>query len=376
MTVPAPEPVGAPTSLLSRVLEPAAPRALRLAAARGALPLSRQDLILALVRLRSDADADVASESAKSLRSTSPDILQDILRDPRTDIGVLDHFARAGETPVELLTAVIVNPSASDEILLRLADSADAGVLDQLLANETRLVKTPAIAEKLKANPALSRDARRRLGELEEHVLGHAEITFDSGARTAPGTSVAEPPPGVELPPPGSIPAGGGAVTPMLEVPLTPEEQAAEEALRRTPLYQRIIRMNVADKIQAAIKGNAEERAILIRDPSRIVSATVLKSPKLNEQEIENFANLRNINDEVLRIIGTHRDWTKAYGIAYALSRNPRTPTGISLTMLNRLTNRDLKNLGTDKNIPEVIRRSAKRLFDLRTKPPEKGKRK
>jgi hypothetical protein len=44
--------------------------------------------------------------------------------------------------------------------------------------------------------------------------------------------------------------------------------------------------------------------------------------------------------------------------------------------MLNRLANKDLKNLGTDKNIPEVIRRSAKRIFDLRTAPPQKGKRK
>ena len=134
--------------------------------------------------------------------------------------------------------------------------------------------------------------------------------------------------------------------------------------------------MNMAEKIQAAIKGNSEERAILIRDPSRLVAATVLKSPKVNEQEIENYAKLRNVNDEVLRIIGTHREWTKAYNVALALTRNPRTPTGVSLTMLNRLVNKDLKNLGLDKNIPEVIRRSAKRLFELHTKPAEKGKRK
>ena len=134
--------------------------------------------------------------------------------------------------------------------------------------------------------------------------------------------------------------------------------------------------MNISEKIQAAVKGNAEERAILIRDPNRIVAATVLKSPKLNDREIESYANLRNVNDEVLRIIGTHRDWTKTYGVALALTRNPRTPTGIALTMLNRLVNKDLKNMGSDKNIPEVIRRSAKRLFELRTKPAEKGKRK
>ena len=162
----------------------------------------------------------------------------------------------------------------------------------------------------------------------------------------------------------------------MLEVPLTPEEQAAEEALRKTPLFQRIVRMTVAEKIQAALKGNSEERSILIRDPSRLVASTVLKSPKLSEQEIESFAKLRNVQEEVLRIIGNHREWAKDYPVALALTRNPRTPTGISLTMLNRLVIRDLKNLTADKNIPEVIRRSAKRLFELRTQPQRKGKRK
>ena len=134
--------------------------------------------------------------------------------------------------------------------------------------------------------------------------------------------------------------------------------------------------MSAAEKIQAAMKGNAEARAILVRDPSRLVATKVLKSSKLSEQEIESFANLRNAHNEVLRMIVTNRQWTKTYGVAHALTRNPRTPTGISLTMLNRLVIRDLKNLSSDKNIPEVIRRSAKRLYDLRTTPQTKAKRK
>jgi hypothetical protein len=132
--------------------------------------------------------------------------------------------------------------------------------------------------------------------------------------------------------------------------------------------------MSIPEKIHAAVRGTAEERAILIRDPSRLVATTVLKSAKVSDREIENFANLRNVHDEVLRVIGNHREWTKSYGIVLALARNPRTPTGISLTMLNRLGIRDLKIMGQDKNIPEVIRRSAKRLYELRTQPQKKAK--
>ena len=358
--------------LLERILDPATPRALKLAAARGTLPLPRQELIVALVQLSTDQDGEVAAESRKALSATPQELLQGVLEDPKTPAPVLDHFGRDRSTPPPLLRALVLNPSTTDDLLLELAQSSDPGVLDDLVGNEIRLAAHPEIAQRLKANPALSKDARRRITELEEHVLGRTEPEYVLPSQEASPEAVVPLPEGLE-----AVPEEGleGEPAPMLEIPLTPEEQAAEEALRRTPLFQRIVRMSVAEKIQAALKGNSEERSILIRDPSRLVASSVLKSPKLSEQEIESFAKLRNVTEEVLRIIGNHREWAKAYSVAHALARNPRTPTGISLTMLNRLVIRDLKNLGTDKNIPEVIRRSAKRLYELRTQ-PQKVKRK
>ena len=358
--------------LLERVLDPAGPRPLKLAAARGALPLPRQDMFVALVRLAADQDGEIAAESRKTLSATPAGILEGMLQDPLTPVPVLDHFGREKGVPTEILRAIVLNPAAPDELLLELASTADVAVLESLVGNETRLASTPDLVSRLKANPVLPRDSRRRIVELEEHVLGKGASAYALPEQQADPALEGIPEnqeslSGVDL---------GEAPAPMLEVPLTPEEQAAEAALQNTPLFQRIVRMSAAEKIQAAVKGNAEERSILIRDPSRLVATTVLKSARLSEQEIESFANLRNVHDEVLRIIGTHREWTKAYGVAHALTRNPRSPTGISLTMLNRLVNRDLKNLSIDKNIPEVIRRSAKRLFDLRTQPQAKGKRK
>ena len=361
------------TSLIARVLDAAAPRPLRLAAARGALPLGRPEMVLALVRLGGDADPEIASESRRTLSGMGKEILLPLLSDEATDPSVLGHFARdAGASP-DLLHALVANPATPADALLDLAGREDETLLDRLVTNETRLASVPDLVERIKANPALSRDTRRRITELEEHVLGHPGmepiVAPMAPADAEQGMDIPEA--AVEMPP---VPEGEETPGPVLQIPLTPEELAAEEALRRTPLFQRIVRMTVAEKIQAAIKGNAEERSILIRDPSRIVAANVLKSPKLNEQEIESYANLRNVSEEVLRIIGNHRDWTKAYGVAHALARNPRSPTGVSLTMLNRLVIRDLKNLAQDKNIPDVIRRSAKRLYELRTQPQTQSK--
>ena len=62
--------------------------------------------------------------------------------------------------------------------------------------------------------------------------------------------------------------------------------------------------MGVAERMKAAMKGTKSERAILIRDPNKLVSAAVLSSPKLTESEVENFAKLANVSEEVLRTIG------------------------------------------------------------------------
>ena len=65
----------------------------------------------------------------------------------------------------------------------------------------------------------------------------------------------------------------------------------------------------------AALKDFLAARAILVRDPNRLVSTAVLGSPRLTEAEIESFAGMKSLSDEMLRQIGSHREWTKRYGV-------------------------------------------------------------
>ena len=78
----------------------------------------------------------------------------------------------------------------------------------------------------------------------------------------------------------------------------------------------------------------------------------MLSSPKVNESEIEAFAKMANVSEDVLRIIGANRGWMKHYGIAHGLVRNPKTPPGISTRLLHRLSARDVKAVATDRNVP------------------------
>src|SRR5439155_20707149 len=79
--------------------------------------------------------------------------------------------------------------------------------------------------------------------------------------------------------------------------PETVENETAES------LTQRLAKMGFSERLKAAMKGSREMRAILIRDPNKMIAAAVLSSPKLTQQEIESIARMANVSDDVLRTI-------------------------------------------------------------------------
>lgn len=137
---------------------------------------------------------------------------------------------------------------------------------------------------------------------------------------------------------------------------------AADQSVAHVGALRRLSKMNVAGRVKAAIQGTREERSILIRDPNRVVAAAVLSSPKLTEGDVESMARMTNVSDEVLRQIGSNRQWAKSYAVVSALARNAKTPVGVSLALLPRLTERDVRILAADRNVPEAVRLGARKL--------------
>jgi len=152
--------------------------------------------------------------------------------------------------------------------------------------------------------------------------------------------------------------ADAGGETPAASVEDPAEEAAGDEG--RTAL-ERIAAMSPAQRLALAMRGTREERTILVRDANKIVAVAVLSSPKITDSEVENVAKMANVSEDVLRIIGQTRAWMKNYAIVSALTRNPKTPVAVSLNMLPRLLEKDVKALTTDRNIPEVLRLAARR---------------
>jgi hypothetical protein len=367
---PALKPAPSRHPLVERVLAPDAPEALRLGAARGSLPIPLHDRLHTQLVLLDDPSSAVAAAARDSLAKVAAETVIPVLREAGCDPQLLDHFARTGQFHGEDLATIIAHPSVTDATLETLAVGTDAEALSLILTNEVRVINNPRLFSALRANESLSPDGRRRLAELERDFIGKEPIRLRAVPVESPaGAITPEPatPPGL----PGETVPGSDA--PDETAPVDPaQEVLSEEALKQTAAFQRILKLNVAERQVLAMKGNGEERAILIRDTARLVSQTVLKNPRLSETEIAGFAAMRNVHEDILRAIASNREWTKTYGVVVALIRNPKTPPGLTIQFLARLGTRDLKIAAGDKNIPEVLRRHARELFIVRTQPPKK----
>jgi hypothetical protein len=160
------------------------------------------------------------------------------------------------------------------------------------------------------------------------------------------------------------IPAAGVAADdpelPLIETGTDPPEVDAKDDARKS-VVQQLAEMKFTDRLKAAFRGSKEIRGILIRDTNRMIAAAVLSSPKLTASEVEGFARMTSISEEVLRVIGNTRNWTKHYGVVVALTKNAKTPIATSINQLARLADRDVVMLSADRNVPEQVRIAARR---------------
>jgi hypothetical protein len=142
---------------------------------------------------------------------------------------------------------------------------------------------------------------------------------------------------------------------------LEKELAGATDEEKTQTFQQRLSSMTVPEKVKCATKGTREMRAILIRDPNRMVASAVLSCPKVNDAEIESFCKMGNVSEDILRSIAKSRAWTKNYSVVLALVKNAKTPVAITMNLMQRLTDGDVKKLASDRNVPEALRLAARK---------------
>jgi hypothetical protein len=414
--------------MIDLIRQSAVPSNVMRSASKGALTLPPGEIIEILVYLTTNAV--FAKDAAMTLAGWDEKSCVKVLADPQTPFEVTNYFLDPKNRRPKLLPALLENPSVREATLIDLAQSPNREIIDMMLASK-RVRGSTDILHALGINPNITDQEKSEI-EMALRNVGldtvqiHAvlepveEVADEDGptayeienaaaiaAEEAAGRkfellgpideSTAEPPAPdaapVEITPaevqatiaaalPASEIAAATATAPALDAAPVPTEEKSqavpevekEKLTERVSVLQKIARLSVGQRVQLAMRGSKEERSILIRDGSRLVSSAVLVSPKVSEAEIENFAALKNVQDQVLRDIARNPKYKKKYTIIRNLANNPRTPLDLSLPLMNHLMVMDLKNLSMNKNVPETLRKIALKRFKEKSGPPGQQK--
>jgi len=264
----------------------------------------------------------------------------------------LSFYLQRFRVPTEPLSALLLNPRCPADALGAVAKSIPASLLDLVVNNQVKILENPDIVKALRQNPGLSVNQTQKLDDYERLLLkdlvSPAEDLESKTLKEVEQEALEDAKDWVRT-------FGMEKVT---KKELTPQQD--EESMS---VIKQIANMSVPQKVQAAIKGNREIRNALVRDANKLVCSAVIRSPRITEAEAEFYASLRNVQQDVLRLISMNREWTKNYKIVLILVKNPRTPIGISTNLMKRIMPKDLRLLKMDRGIPEVLRTIARRML-------------
>ncbi len=351
---------------LRKHVDPAAPVPLRMMAAKAVLPLAPPDMLTSLFMLAFDPEPTVRAAAAKSASGLPDRILGTALRDEKLPPWVLAYFLDLLWDRDAYAEMLVLNSATPDEAVAALALRASPHLVETISQNQLRLLRNEDIIRQLCANPqaqAVVLDSVCDFAVRSGIALQDVPQMNDARVRLFGPNALLHPPD-----------PGPSAAEVLHDYKELAEEAAPPmEEGRRLNLTQRIMKMNIAQKIKLATLGNKEARGLLIRDSNKLVAVAVIRSPRLTDGEVLTAANSRQLHDEVMRVIYTDREWTKNYTIRMALVKNPKVPQAAGLKFLATLRETELKTLSRDKNVPTAISSMAKKMLDKKNTPKGDG---
>ncbi len=353
--------------LVERYVNGQMPEAMAQALLSGGLPLPPLDLLQALTYA-----IHTGGPSQDRARGTFLELPESLVSSaivgPVENPGILGLVLEYRKEP-SLLEQALLHENLTSDWLERCVPHLPGPMLDIVANNQVLWLERPDILDRLEEHSEGDYNLKRRINEFRFHVLKQfgEEVAKDReeilDEVQAGHLDVAW----------AALPLPDDKTTEDEEDPVRLRERLSQPILdfegNAVPLTltQRVIRLRTNQKIMLAIKGGKEERTLLIREANRLIQVNVIRNPRITESEVAYIAQMRTINEEVLRIISMSREWMKKYLIVKALVLNPRTPLPIAMSNYKRLHEGDLKLLVRDKNVPEMLRRETKRYLSQKS---------
>jgi hypothetical protein len=334
--------------------------------------------------------------------------------DPNSPAEVLNYFAAPDNLRPCLLPPLLENPSVSEAQLVKVAVSAMRDTIEVMLKSK-RVRSLSGVIKALASNPYLNKAEAEELRQLSGGGVKATPVPLNAVPSVVASPPNPETPATAEAPQTSEdsgttsaeheetvsaylqehsddIAAEGdkpfqaiGGVVDLLGSDYFPVHETAEsadpqpvviaaanpaatakkapDAPKRENALQKISHLDVKGRIQLALKGNKEERSLLIRDGTKVVALAVLEAPKLSDGEVEKFASQKNVLEAVLRQIPLKRRFMKNYIVVRNLVANPRTPLDLGLGLMKNILIADLKNISANKEVSETIRKLALKMY-------------
>jgi hypothetical protein len=378
-------------------------------AARGALLVPPQEMIEILVYLVNHNKV-FGPQARLTLAGWDEKSALEAAANPATPKEVLDYLIDHENLRPALLPALLENPAVNPKAIVILATLATKEQVEVLFASQ-RVRSSQEIMRALLANPhagplmaqlnsvgsesttpsaSASAEVQSASAEpvsdlsdsqevpdeavhafLAEHaadIVSEGEKPFQpiGGIHDEGPAQAAEAPVEVQSAAAASASAGSPAATTVAvgATRATPKKKSfVGTAHEKGSALKKIALLDVKGRINLAMKGNKEERSLLIRDGTKVVALAVLESPKITDAEVEKFASQKNVLEAVLRAIPMKRRFAKQYAVVRNLTFNPRTPIDVSLGLLKHLLIQDLRHLSGNKEVSETVRKLAMKMF-------------
>jgi hypothetical protein len=396
-------------------------------AARGALTVPAAEMIEILVYLGNHNK--IFGQQAKMTLAGYDEVSAiEVAKNPATPKEVLEYLVAAQNLRPALLPALLENPSLRVDLIVELASTVTRDLAEVIAASARSKASTP-IQNALRSNPnyqnaivatetsnspaepmAVPEAEAASMGELgyepvtpavgeqpevpaadglvpataDEEAAVHAYLDHNAADIAAEGDKPFQAIGGLHQAETREAPAisagtevvhvaseASSAAAAPARAPL-PHKRLVPQDSKRDNTVQKINKLDVKGRIQLAMKGNKEERSLLIRDGTKVVALAVLESGKITDSEVEKFASQKNVLEAVLRQIPLKRRFAKNYAVTRNLVCNPRTPLDVSLALIKHLLIQDLKNLSGNKEVSETVRKLALKMFKQKTEDSKK----
>lgn len=318
---------------LLRFISPETPGELKLKAATRALEeaIEPNDEVTVLFVLSFDKDPEVAGAAKKSFDGLPAALLLEAL-DKKLDPLVIKRIISNHRDDEAVLVFAALNEGIDDETLKALAETGPEEIIALIEEDRDWLCRKPFLAESVRKNPLAPPSLLRALDEPEARPR-----------RPAPKAPAED----------------------KLNVP---KELVDDRNFDEKNIYKILQNMSMGQKIKLALSGNKSAREVLIKDSNKIISISVLKNPRITEEEVLKLTSSKGTPEDLLRQVARNKEWVKNYNVKVGMATNPKTPLTISVKLLDNLFEKDLTRIARSKNIPSVLASTARRKLDAKAK--------